>query len=495
MSEMGQSEARGRWGRGSLRFRLTALAVLTVLVGLSLGMAVDYRRESRIHRTELFSDLRHEANALLFAWQRIPDRGVFVGYVHAYCDQMDARLAPGHHVLVVDAQGEVIARRGHVPGVDIEQFLLQEQHGESILHLQDHDVAQYRVHAADGTTIIVAQYLDYIQGVLRAQLVDRVLTALGITLGLMGALFLAMHRWVLLPLGRLGSAARAWGARNFRARSEPSGSADLRELANEFNRMAVELEHHEDESAAELERARTIQSNLLPTRPPALKGLTVAAAYRPAKVVAGDLYDVFDLPDGRTAVAILDVAGHGLSSALLTGVVKMSLHWRMAEIADLGKAVAQVNQDLLDCATEGQFVTATVGVWDARDRTWRYCAAGMSGGLLIQDGKQELLPSTGALIGVFEKEEWAERTVTLRPGDRLVLYTDGVTDAGMPADALDETGLASLLDETRTLPLRDQIEKVIEAASQRCAKAPCDDVTIVALEAQPDGRPGQYIVL
>jgi serine phosphatase RsbU (regulator of sigma subunit) len=246
--------------------------------------------------------------------------------------------------------------------------------------------------------------------------------------------------------------------------------------------MAEERHKHERDRMAELQRAREIQANLPPTSLPHVAGLTVVADYRPAAHVAGDLYDVFELPNGRTAMAILDVVGHGVIAALLTSVVKMSLRYHLEETSDTGMALAFVHQDLLGCTSEAQFVTTCVGLWDRTERTWTYSAAGHPGGVLLAKGEIHYLSSTGGLLGVFPESRWRSETIRLRSGDRLFLYTDGVTEAGAPARSLGTLGLGDALRKSSHLSCADQISLVLDQAETLWSSEPADDMTMVALE-------------
>ena len=467
---------------GSLRLRLTLAVVFIVLVVTGTGMILDYRREYRVHMDELLASLTEQAQALRVARKQITQSSRFAQYVDDFCAQMNEHISPGHHVLVLDDRGEILAGSRHHSGIAVEEALLSAGSESAILKVNGHKLAQARLKDDDGATIILAQYLDHVESILRRQLLSRVATTGATALAIIVLIFLTLHFWSIRPIERLVEVAGAWSARVFSARADTTGPSEIRLLAGKFNSMAEELERHEHQRTAELERARQIQANLLPTSMPSLRGLSMAAEYCPIEHVAGDLYDVFELPEGRTAFVILDVAGHGITAALLTGVVKMSLHRRLAERDDPAEAISLVNEDLLRCISDGQFVTVCVGVWNAEDQTWTYCAAGHPGGLALSDDAIKSMPSTGPLLGVIPEATWSSDVLQMSVGDEIFLFTDGVVEAGAPDDRLRETGLMALLAQVKSLPLADQVKRVMEETYGRDHGSPADDRTIIALK-------------
>jgi HAMP domain-containing protein len=476
------SKRRGH--SATLQFRLTFLIVITVLAVLGAGIFVDYHFAYQRHVNATLASLEEQARALVVANSRITERVEFAGYVDDFCAQMNEHISPGHHILVLDATGKVIIRARHHSGAEVEKALLSSSPQDRILAIGEHRLAQVRL-KEDGITIIIAQYLDHMERILRAQVVSRSVMA-GITaLAIILLLYLVIRIWVIRPVNNLAGAAREWAGRNFSVRSIPMGPADFRLLADEFNSMSKALERHERNRIAELEQARQIQSNLLPAKQPTVSGLHIATEYRPAQHVAGDLYDIFNLSNGRTCIAVLDVCGHGISAALLTGVVKMSLHRRLAEKDDLECAMKLVNDDLLACTPEGQFATACVGIWNQKDQSWTYCAAGHPGGLLLTRNNTESLESTAPLLGVLTGTDWPINVVRLSPGHRVFLYTDGVVEAGSTEGELEDYNLEKVLNDSSDLSLSEQVATIMAGTIRRSGGSIKDDATIVAFEVLP----------
>ena len=453
-------------------------------------MIVEYRRAYQERLELLRGSLEEQAHAVRLAYSQIKGKEEFARYVDEFCAQINGYISPGHHILVLNDQGQIIASTRHHSGKEMEETLLTSDPTEKILYQGKHRLAQVRLQDEGKVTFVLAQYLDHMEGVLRKQLISRFITV-GVTAGaIILLLYILINLWVLKPVDNLSTAAKDWADRNFAARSDLTGAADFQLLAKEFNGMAAQLERHEQDQTRELDLARQIQINLLPSASPKIQGLNITADYRPTEHVAGDLYDIIDLSGNKTAIVILDVCGHGISAALLTGVVKMSLHRRLAENEDLSRAMKLVNEDLLACTTPGQFVTACVGMWNSQDRTWTYCAAGHPGGVLFRQGQTQLFSATASLLGVLTDTDWPINEIHLKPQDRVLLYTDGVTEIGVKNDELMTRIQDSIFDNGIGLDLGGHVAAVMANALPNTTSNIKDDATIVAFEVQE--KPSLY---
>jgi len=490
---MGQAQAtRAGW---PLRVRLIALTVAVVTASVALATWLDYRRERAGQMRDLMDSLEDEAEGLRLARLRIPDDAAFAAYLDEFCQQMNDHVSPGHQIVVVDAEGHTSVHTHHHGGGKTQELSALPPGKEGVLRSNGRSVAWVRVTGPSGTAIVVAQYTDPVDEGLRLEVAIREITALVIIGGLVLVIYIGVERWVLGPLERLAQTAKAWGRGDFRLRAAPSGPPEFETLADKFNAMADDLDRRQQDERAQLDRARQIQRNLMPAAIPPIPGLSVVGLFRPAESVAGDLYDVFDLPGGRTAVFLIDVSGHGISAALLTGVVKMSMRRRLVEFRDPADAARAVNDDLLQCATTGSFVTACIGVWDVAQRTWTWCAAGHPGGLLVRGTAATVLPSTGALLGVLRDGGWKSATLTLQDGDRLLLFTDGILEAGRPDSPLGLDGVIQLAHTSPGASLEHLMRIVADRAVMQCSDTVCDDMTMVGLEVLPGTRGGQYYVI
>jgi serine phosphatase RsbU (regulator of sigma subunit) len=184
----------------------------------------------------------------------------------------------------------------------------------------------------------------------------------------------------------------------------------------------------------DLQIAKEIQSWLLPANPPPVFGLDVAFATRPANTVAGDYYDVFARPSsaGKTfLIAVADVAGKSVPAAMLMATFQASLKTLSATAGSLTELVARMNQYACTNSQNGRrFTTAFIAEYTPATRTLTYVNAGHNNPMLRrQTGAIERLATGGVPLGIMEAAPYHSETVTLVPGDWLVIFTDGVIEA------------------------------------------------------------------
>ena len=186
---------------------------------------------------------------------------------------------------------------------------------------------------------------------------------------------------------------------------------------------------------SQLQAAFEIQANLLPKTIPQIQGVQISCAWQPAQVVSGDYFDVIVLSDKKIGVCLADVAGKGISAAMLMANLQAAFRAFALEAHGPGALCSKLNQTLCATATTGRFVTFFYGVIDCEQMTLRYENAGHLPPLLLRNGKPQTLTEGGTVLGMFEKAEYQDRVVPLCPGDCLILTTDGVTEASDSSDA------------------------------------------------------------
>jgi len=254
-----------------------------------------------------------------------------------------------------------------------------------------------------------------------------------------------------------------------------------RELQRNLQHEAAARAQH----GQELEQAREIQQFLLPKEIPQVAGFEIAGAWEPARVVGGDYFDVIKLSDTKLGICIADVAGKSVSAALLMANVQASVRAFAAENVPPSSVCSCVNSVLCCSVAAGKFVTLFYGVLDARLGTLSYANAGhLRPILLAADGRATQLENGGALLGVFPAWAYEDSIVQLHPGDRLLLFTDGITEAALPEG--EEFGENRLIASARgrgQLSTEELKAHLLDDVKQFCASQLTDDATLIIITA------------
>lgn len=182
---------------------------------------------------------------------------------------------------------------------------------------------------------------------------------------------------------------------------------------------------------SELLVARSIQLGLLPDTPLALQGYRIDALLQPAKAVGGDFYDYFRLPDNKVCLLIADVADKGIPAALFMAAVKPLLSLRVKDLREIRKILETVNQEVINNNDSCMFVTLFCGILDLQTNTIEYSLAGHEPPMLLRSNNilERLDQAHCPALGLDEESDYSSATTLLSPGDALLLFTDGVTEA------------------------------------------------------------------
>lgn len=235
-----------------------------------------------------------------------------------------------------------------------------------------------------------------------------------------------------------------------------------------------------------LELAKAVQSGLMPRIPKDIAGLDIHGFFRAAEKTSGDFFDFVKLKDGRLAVVVGDVSGHGVGPALITQSAQGVLRTGLRMSSDPAAAVTMLNQDLSDRIEPGTFLTLLL-LAIAADGRVEMCNAGHHGPLLVRDGKVLTYDVHGLALGFSSDVEYAiDERFELRPGDVMLAFTDGLIEAHPEEDRdklLGEERVKQLLVEQAALGAdAETITRVLaEAAVQFSGGKPEDDVTLVVV--------------
>ncbi len=257
--------------------------------------------------------------------------------------------------------------------------------------------------------------------------------------------------------------------------------ANVAGIRIERQRMA-EIEQARRRLASELEQAAEIQRQFLPAKAPVVPGLDLAAYNAPCRTVGGDYYDFVTYPDGRVAVVVGDVCGKGMPAALLM----MSLQARVQVLADEPESpaclVERLNRILTAASLNNRFVSFFYSLLDPATGDMCYSNAGHNPPLLLRsNGEIQRLEGGGPVLGILPGISYEEEHCFLTPGDVVLLYSDGVTEANNPAgEEFGEDRLVRLVEEARCQPAEKILGAVTQAVQDWMAGAPAaDDITLV----------------
>jgi sigma-B regulation protein RsbU (phosphoserine phosphatase) len=260
----------------------------------------------------------------------------------------------------------------------------------------------------------------------------------------------------------------------------------LTERAAEAQRANQRLQQTYQELDQELELARRIQRSMLPAVLPELPPVRFAVHYRPCGRVGGDFYDVFRLDENHVGFYVADVMGHGVPAGLLTIFLKKAVRakeifGREYRLLPPDEVLQHLNRDLLEQAlADCPFITMVYGLLDRRDGTFAFARAGHPHPVYLpRSGPPELWQVHGTLLGVFETQ-FTTQTCRLRPGDKLLLYTDGldaVTRDGGPSAT---ERLLESAARHRALPVESFLAQLVRDFHE--CPVLTDDVTLLAVE-------------
>ncbi len=269
---------------------------------------------------------------------------------------------------------------------------------------------------------------------------------------------------------------------------------DTKKKESELHQLNSDLIRANLRMRDDLEAAAEVQRGLLPRADIALPHLKAAWAYLPSETLGGDQLNIFHLNDNALGFYCLDVTGHGVAAALLAVSVSHFLspltENSLVKTAD-GQVVppkdvlAQLNRQFRWKGGKPQFLTILYGVFSPDERRLRYACAGCPGPIYFGKGSEpRFLDTPGFAVGMFEQATYDEQELLLSAGDRLFIYSDGVSEAANAAgDQFEKERLAATLAAHRAEAVGEQVQAVLESVLQWCAPAtPRDDISLLAFD-------------
>jgi sigma-B regulation protein RsbU (phosphoserine phosphatase) len=284
-----------------------------------------------------------------------------------------------------------------------------------------------------------------------------------------------------------------------RLSEEPYSSEDKRLLDSVASQAGIAIENFglaekmaermevDRRVARDMEIAREVQSRLFPQFLPPLQTLQYTGTCIQARVVGGDYYDFLDLGTGRLGIVLADISGKGIAAALLMANLQANLRSRfMVALEDPHQLLQSVNQLFVENTPEDSYATVFYADYDDANHCLRYANCGHNPPLLLRaSGDIERLGATATVLGLFRNWNCEVKKVCMNPGDVLVIYTDGVTEAPDPSG--EEFGEARLIEVVRAhpqAPVDETLNAILAKVQQFSGVSQADDLTLVIARAQ-----------
>lgn len=339
-----------------------------------------------------------------------------------------------------------------------------------------------------GDVIMVSAVVYFSDGILSPfyPLYYIVVIIAAVNYGLRGALISAVALTLIsLPIDLLASTSHKHGGLGTDAvRTIPylfltaliAGA--LRERIRVLDNDALQLHAQRAANQREMDVAATIQRAQLPTEIPAVERLRIATTYKPAREVGGDTYDFYPVHDHQPGVLIADVSGKGVPAALLVSSCKYAVRENMSD--DLAAMARAANESMLPITTDDMFVTMLYGRFDVEKREFAYVNAGHMPPIVVgQNGKTFSPEHSDPPLAVLTQPDYTEQTLQLQPGDTIVLYTDGVTDALSSGDGI--AALHNLIGKLAGTDIQTWGDELIRQIGE---PQHLDDITMVAIQVE-----------
>jgi sigma-B regulation protein RsbU (phosphoserine phosphatase) len=304
---------------------------------------------------------------------------------------------------------------------------------------------------------------------------------------------ISMTKTITGAVHNLYEGTRKVTAGDFTHRIPVRGSDQLAALTGSFNSMTENLERlfavekEKERLQSELQIATEVQAQLFPREMPRLTTIHLTGVCRPARMVSGDYYDYFCLNDRRVALAIGDVAGKGISAALLMAAIQSIMRAQLSHVdtggcIDTSRVVSLLNRQLYASTSPEKYATFFFGIYDEDSRVLSYTNAGHLPPILVSGGEATVLEVTGTVVGAFPMVKYEEKRMVLKPDDLLVAYTDGIEEPeNAYGEQFGEERLKEFLVRNRHLEMKELIAKVMDSVVEWTSAGEMpDDMTVLA---------------
>ena len=405
-------------------------------------------------------------------------------YIDTVCGRMQDAHSPEHQIAVRLNETLLVANAAHRPSPQIAQAM--QAASDSPDHSAPLGPRRLIVghHKGPGVAVYVSESLTNIRRALRAEVLMRLAVLAGLGLVAAGVVNAVLLKIVARPLRQLATTVDRIAHGELGIQAGRFDSWEMQELAHAVDAMSRSLAENDRRRQGQMAKARQIQEHLLPSGAE-VPGLTLACLFRPAEDIAGDYYDFVPLPDGTWLICLADVTGHGVPAAMGAAMLKTLLQHAAEHHADPERILKSINARFKAALPSGYFASVFLARWHPASLLLEYASAGHEPGLLLSlTERPHELRATGLPVGIQPEATWETRRLPVRPGNRLLLTTDGASETTDPQDRLfGRDRLTAAFSQTRGDSLSAAVEHIgRELSLHRAGTPPTDDLTLLILE-------------
>ncbi|MBC8234754.1 SpoIIE family protein phosphatase [bacterium] len=257
-----------------------------------------------------------------------------------------------------------------------------------------------------------------------------------------------------------------------------------------FEQMLAQLEE-QHALEQDLNWAHSVQESLLPDKPPEIPGIEITARSIPARGVCGDFYDFIELSPYEVAFSLADIAGKGMSAAMIAIMLQSATRLCVGNYYPIPAVLSILNRFTFSHTESMRYATMFYGQMNAQEGIFTYSNAGHPPAIICRNGKVQLLDVGGPFVGMFEYCSYEQETIELQPKDVLVIYSDGVTDAGItldsedPEDAFGQERLEAVVVANAALPANALLDAISDEVTRYASGSKqFDDITMIVMKVE-----------
>ena len=257
-------------------------------------------------------------------------------------------------------------------------------------------------------------------------------------------------------------------------------------IAIENARLYEAVKRQEHQLELDMSMAREVQLRLLPASPPKHNNAELAVRFLPARSIGGDLYDFIDYGPGRTAIVLGDVSGKAAPAALYAALASGIMRSHAAQHPEPGQMLAQMNSALQERKLDSQYVTMLFALWNDESRVLQLANSGAVQPVLCRSGESVTMRAEGFPLGMFPDVQYDELSISTRPGDVVIFFSDGILDAENEMEEMyGEERLSKLLSRLRKEPASEIADSVLDGVTRfQGTHERFDDETIIVLRVR-----------